>query len=83
PDGPADDLKRINGIGPNIERKLNEMGIFHFWQIAALDEAHVAWLEEHLPIRGRFQRQDWIGQAKALEASSTDRAAPQELERAS
>ena len=28
PDGPADDLKRITGIGPSIERKLNEMGIF-------------------------------------------------------
>lgn len=69
PDGVADDLKRITGIGPSIERQLNEMGIFHFWQIAALDPAQVAWLESHLPIRGRITRQDWMGQAKGLESS--------------
>ena len=66
PDGPADDLKRIAGIGQNIERQLNQAGIFHFRQIAALDDANVAWLERHLRLRGRVRRQDWIGQAKNL-----------------
>ena len=37
PRGEADDLKRITGITVKIEQKLNDAGVFHFWQIADLD----------------------------------------------
>ncbi|HEX6142484.1 MAG TPA: hypothetical protein VFZ01_07195 [Geminicoccaceae bacterium] len=66
PDGPADDLKRIAGIGPGIEEKLNQIGIFHFRQVAALSEENIAWLDQRLRLRGRLERQDWVGQARAL-----------------
>ncbi len=41
PRGEADDLKRITGITPKLELKLNDAGVFHFWQIADLDADHV------------------------------------------
>lgn len=62
PEGEADDLKRINGIGPAIEQKLNDYGIYHFWQLAAMRRADIARAEE---VTGRFG-EDWIRQARAL-----------------
>ncbi|MGI3184286.1 hypothetical protein [Nioella aestuarii] len=46
--GLADDLKLIKGIGAKLEAGLNEIGIYHFDQIAGLDEAGIDWLDEHL-----------------------------------
>ncbi len=62
-----DDLKQINGIGPFIEDKLNDVGIYTFEQISLLDEE----LTDHLTAAiqffpGRIQRDDWVGQAKKL-----------------
>ncbi len=70
PEGKADDLKKISGVGPQIEKKLNGAGIFHFHQIAALGAAEVAWVDDHLSFKGRIERDDWIGQAKALAADA-------------
>lgn len=64
--GVADDLKRLKGIGPGNERKLHELGIFHFWQIAAWTPAQIAWVGHFLAFPGRVEREDWVGQAKAL-----------------
>ena len=36
PRGVADDLKKLTGVSPTIEKKLNDLGIFHFQQIAEL-----------------------------------------------
>ncbi len=36
PRGVADDLKKLAGVSPAIEKKLNDLGIFHYWQIAEL-----------------------------------------------
>jgi hypothetical protein len=30
PDGTADDLKKISGVGPKLEETLNSLGIWHF-----------------------------------------------------
>ena len=57
----------IDGIGPFIENKLNEIGIFTFEQIAQLDEElidHITDAIQFFP--GRIQRDDWVGQAKKL-----------------
>jgi len=62
----ADDLKKISGVGPAFEKKLNASGIFHFWQIAKLKKAQVADLEEELNMSGRIERDEWIKQAKEL-----------------
>jgi predicted flap endonuclease-1-like 5' DNA nuclease len=66
PQGAADDLKLISGIGPSIERMLNGLGIYHFRQIAAFTPANVAWVDRHLRFKGRIEREDWVGQAKTL-----------------
>ena len=36
PRGAPDDLTKLTGVGPQLEKKLNEAGIFHYWQLAAM-----------------------------------------------
>ncbi|SDE50993.1 Predicted 5' DNA nuclease, flap endonuclease-1-like, helix-3-turn-helix (H3TH) domain [Salipiger thiooxidans] len=68
-DGGADNLKEIKGVGPKLEEQLNELGIYHFDQIAGWTAAEVAWMDGNLNgFRGRVSRDDWIGQAKILAA---------------
>jgi NADH-quinone oxidoreductase subunit E len=65
----ADDLKRINGIGPKIEEMLHGLGVFHFSQIADWTEAEVAWIDYHLEgFQGRVMRDAWVEQARQLAA---------------
>lgn len=71
--GAADDLKRIKGVGPGLEKTLNELGIYHFDQIAAWGAAHVEWVDARLKFKGRITRDEWIDQAKTL-ASGQDTA---------
>ncbi|MEX0284824.1 MAG: endonuclease [Paracoccaceae bacterium] len=66
--GGADDLKRISGVGPGLEKKLHEAGVTSFAQIAAWTEADVAHMDDVLSFKGRITRDDWIGQAKAFAA---------------
>lgn len=67
-EGGADDLKMIKGVGPGLEKKLNDAGVYHFDQIAKWGEDDVAAMDDKLSFRGRITRDDWIGQAKALAA---------------
>jgi predicted flap endonuclease-1-like 5' DNA nuclease len=64
--GEADDLKLISGVGPKLEGTLNELGVWHFTQIAGWRKKEVAWVDERLKFKGRIERDDWIGQAKIL-----------------
>ena len=41
-EGGADDLRRIKGVGPKLEKLLNEMGFFHYDQIAGWSPDEVA-----------------------------------------
>lgn len=66
PQASVDDLTQINGIGPVISEKLNSLGYTSFAQIASLDEAGVAQIEEQLSFKGRIEREDWIKQAAEL-----------------
>ena len=66
PRGEADDLKRITGITPKLEQRLNDAGVFHFWQLADLDADHAAALDRQLRLKGQVQREDWVAQAKKL-----------------
>lgn len=66
PKGEPDDLKKIGGVGPKLESTLNELGIYHFWQIAEFTPDNVSWVDGYLSFKGRIDRDDWIGQAKTF-----------------
>jgi predicted flap endonuclease-1-like 5' DNA nuclease len=62
----ADPLNKIRGIGPVIEKKLNTLGIFHFEQIAAWSDKEIQLIDQHLDLKGKIKREEWIKQAKKL-----------------
>lgn len=66
--GRPDDLKKIRGIGPQNERRLHGLGIWHFSQIAAWSEDNVKWVGSYLAFAGRIDREKWIAQARDLAA---------------
>jgi large subunit ribosomal protein L21 len=85
PKGKADDLKDISGVGPSLEKKLNALGIFHFWQIAEMEVATLEAVDAEIGFKGRAIREDWVGQSKHLMAggaplAASDRAAKAERE---
>ena len=62
-----DDLKKIQGVGPFIEEKLNDLGIYTFEQLSQLDESTIPTLTtaiEFFP--GRIERDEWVNQADRL-----------------
>lgn len=63
-----DELKRIKGIGPVIERTLNDLGIYQFKQIAEFTSENVSWVESYLSFPGRIGREEWVSQAEKLSA---------------
>jgi predicted flap endonuclease-1-like 5' DNA nuclease len=65
----ADDLKFIRGIGPKNEDRLNELGIWHFAQIATWSAENVKWIDSYLAFPGRVEREKWIDQARDLSAA--------------
>src|SRR6201995_3649139 len=68
PRGTADDLKKLTGVSGAIEKKFNDLGIFHYWQLAELDHdtAHKIGEEVGLPSRADA----WVAKAKALTAEA-------------
>ena len=62
-----DNLKRIKGVGPAIEKTLHELGIFRFTQIADMSEYDIDRVARRLKgFRSRIYREDWTGQARDL-----------------
>jgi len=66
PRGVADDLKKLTGVSPTIEKRLNDLGIFHFWQIAEFGANDAHQIGEELGLPGRIE--GWIAQAKEFTA---------------
>ncbi|MCF6343062.1 MAG: 30S ribosomal protein S2 [Devosiaceae bacterium] len=66
PDGDADDLKKISGVGPVLEKKLNALGITTFAQVAAFTKEDIAKVDDALSFKGRIDRDDWLKQAEEL-----------------
>lgn len=68
-DGKADDLKKITGVGPKLEKELNAAGVWHFDQIGSWTAEQVAWADQHLvSFKGRVSRDNWVEQARSLAA---------------
>ena len=64
--GEKDNLTRIKGIGIKLEESLNEIGIYHFDQIAAWTTENITWADSTLGFPGRADRENWVEQAKLL-----------------
>ncbi|SFA95392.1 LSU ribosomal protein L21P [Poseidonocella pacifica] len=64
--GSADDLKKLSGVGPALEKKLHAAGVTSFAQIAAWTPEDVADMDEKLSFKGRIEREGWIDQAAKL-----------------
>ena len=62
----VDDLKRIKGVGPVIEKTLNGLGIYQFKQIADFTEDNITWVDKYISFPGRIEREQWVPQAKEL-----------------
>ena len=70
PDGQADDLTLITGVGPRIQTILNDLGIWHFSQIAQWSAENEAWVDGQLNFAGRVGREGWVRQARDLVAAN-------------
>lgn len=69
----ADDLRKIRGIGPVLQRKLKQLGYRTFHQIADWTEKDIERVCETLPIfPDRIRREDWVAQARVLGADQHD-----------
>ncbi|UWQ36060.1 NADH-quinone oxidoreductase subunit E [Leisingera aquaemixtae] len=79
--GLADDLKMLKGVGPKLEAKLNELGFYHFDQIADWTEEEIAWVDSRLQFRGRIARDGWVEQAKRLQVGDETEFAKRAKER--
>jgi len=63
----VDELTRIKGVGPVIETKLHDFGVYRFKQIANWNQRIVDEFAERLgTFKDRISRDDWISQAKEL-----------------
>ncbi|MEX0752453.1 MAG: 30S ribosomal protein S2 [Xanthobacteraceae bacterium] len=70
PRGVADDLKKLPSVSPAIEKQLNDLGIFHYWQIAELNPTAAHNVGEEVGLPGRVDA--WIAQAKAFTAETAE-----------
>ena len=68
-DDRPDDLTKIKGIGPINQHRLNELGVWHYDQVAAWSPPEVAWVSAYLAFPGRIDRENWVGQASDLAGS--------------
>ena len=72
--GKADELGLISGVADKTEHVLNEHGIYHFWQIAAMTDEEAEKVEHDIKFHGRIRREEWREQARELMAGKASRA---------
>jgi predicted flap endonuclease-1-like 5' DNA nuclease len=70
----SDDLKEINGIGPVLEKTLNDFGIKSWEQVAELQKEDVDKIDQAIAFPGRIEREEWVAQAQELVKRFPDRS---------
>jgi len=68
--GADDDLTQLSGVGPVMAEKLQKGGVTSLAQIAGWSDEDVARYDDELELKGRIQRDDWVGQARKLTEQS-------------
>jgi len=64
--GEADDLKRLPNVDNKLEQRLNDLGVYHFWQVADLEPEMAEALDRALKLKGRVAGDGWVAAAKKL-----------------
>jgi small subunit ribosomal protein S2 len=67
PRGAPDDLSKLAGVGPQVEKKLNDAGLFHYWQFAAMSAEDATKVDGELKLNGKVG--GWVEQARGLIAA--------------
>ncbi len=80
PKGEPDDLKLIPGVSAELEKKLNQLGLIKFEQIANLSDEEIGRLDEQLSLNGVIEHDDWVSKSVALMAETTAGEVPAEEE---
>ncbi len=80
PKGEPDDLTQIKGVGEELVQRLEKLGVAKFEQIAGWSDEEIAIVDEVLSFKGRIEREDWVGQARKLQAEATAGEVPAEAE---
>lgn len=63
----ANDLKQLPGLGPATEKKLNEIGIYTYAQVAKLTKPARALVEELTGFKAeKIEENGWVAEAKKL-----------------
>jgi len=68
--GKKDNLTLVKGIGKVLEKRLNNLGIYHFEQISLWTEEQQAWIDARMSFPGRVEREAWVKQAKELNSGT-------------
>lgn len=55
PRGVPDNLRLLPHFPPNMEKRFNDLGIYHFWQIAGLSPAAAKYIGEEVGLPGRME----------------------------
>ena len=75
--GKKDDLKKISGVGPKLEKLLNGNGVFYFWQVAEWNKGDIEVIDQRLDtFKGRISRDNWVDQARRLRRATDAAAMP-------
>ncbi len=72
PKGEAEDLTKIKGISADLFGRLKQLNCYKYEQIANFSDEDIANVEDSLNIAGQVEKNDWIGQARALLTEATD-----------
>ena len=80
PKGDPDDLTKIKGVGEELVKRLEKIGVIQFEQIANWTDDDITAVDEVLSFKGRIEREDWVEQAKTLMAEATAAEVPAEEE---
>lgn len=67
----TDDLTKIKGITEILAKRLHDLGVHTFHQMASWDESHVREFSNQLAFKDRITREGWVDQARALDQART------------
>ena len=61
-----DKLSALKGIGPVLEKKLNELGVYSYEQIASWTTEQEIWIGTQMAFPKKVSKEEWVKQAKEL-----------------